>query len=105
MSPLRLLPAALALLATPALAHGQQSTSRAQVESVQRPFSTLDSFFGRRAQLPSVADTAASRVASSCPMPVAQPDTTRLERMPRARLDSLRMAPMPVAHGCVAKTK
>jgi hypothetical protein len=38
-------------------------------------------------------------------MPVARPDTTRLERMPRARVDSARMAPMPVAQGCVADAK
>jgi hypothetical protein len=95
----------LALGATPALGHAQQSTSRQLMESAWRPPSTADSFFGRRSLVPPVADTSVSRVTSTCPMPVARPDTARLERMPRARLDSVRMAPMPVAHGCVAEAK
>ena len=35
-----------------------------------------------------------------CPMPVARPDTTALERMPIARNDSTHAAPMPVVAGC-----
>ena len=96
---------ALALVATPALGHAQRAGSRPQAESSWRPSPTLDSFFGRRSLLPAVADTATSRMTSTCPMPVARPDTARLERMPRARLDSVRMAPMPVVHGCVADVK
>ena len=102
MSSLRLLPAlALALAAAPALANAQQSAPRPQQESVGR-----DSFFALHSSLRAVADTAASRVAiSTCPMVVVRPDTTRLERMPRARVDTAKMAPMPVVHGCVADAK
>ena len=35
-----------------------------------------------------------------CPMPVARPDTTSLERMPVDRRDSAGVSPMPVASGC-----
>ena len=35
-----------------------------------------------------------------CPMPVARPDTTSLERMPVDRRDSVRVTPMPTASGC-----
>jgi len=94
-----------ALLGTPVFAHAQQSESRPKAESSSRPSSALDSFFASRTLLPAVVDTAASRATSTCPMPVARPDTTRIERMPRVRLDSVRMAPMPVAHGCVAEAK
>jgi len=94
MSFIRFLPIlSAALLATPAVGHAQQPASR------------LDSFFGRRSLLPAVADTTARAMTSTCPMPVARPDTSRLERMPRIRVDSLKMAPMPVAHGCVASAK
>jgi len=107
MSPRPFLPVlALALLAAPARGHAQQSTSPPRSETEARLRSKLDAFFGRRTLLPAVADTTASRaMASTCPMPVARPDTTRLERMPRVRRDSIRMAPMPVAQGCVADTK
>ena len=105
MSSIRLLPA-LALLAAPALAHAQLPAYRPQPESAPGRQSSLDSFFGRRSLLPGVTDTLASRaMRSTCPMPVARPDTTRLERMPRARIDSAKMAPMPVVHGCVTEAK
>ena len=35
-----------------------------------------------------------------CPMPIARPDTTALERMPIARSDSTHAAPMPLVVGC-----
>jgi hypothetical protein len=38
--------------------------------------------------------------ARLCPMPVARPDTTALERMPVSRPDSTRTALMPVVAGC-----
>lgn len=105
MFPLRFLPA-LALIMAPAVASAQQSPARPQPERVQQSQSSHDAFFGRRSQLPGVADTVVSRaMVSTCPMPVARPDTTRLERMPRVRLDSAKMAPMPVAHGCLAVAK
>ena len=95
-----------ALIATPAFVHAQQPALTSPLVSSSFLPSTLESFFGRRALLPTAVDTSASRAtASTCPIPIARPDTTRLERMPRARLDSGRMAPMPVAHGCVADTK
>jgi hypothetical protein len=104
MSSLRFLAAlALALVAVPGIAHAQQPAARPQPLTVQRSPSKLDLFFGKRSLLPDVADTAAAReTALTCPMPVARPDTTRLERMPRVRIDSSRMAPMPVLRGCVA---
>ena len=102
MSSLRLLSAlTLALAAAPALANAQQSAPRPQPESVRQ-----DSSFGRRSLLRAVADTVASRTTiSTCPMRVVRPDTTRLERMPRARVDTAKLAPMPIVHGCVADAK
>ena len=102
MSSLRFLPAlALALAATPAVANAQQSAPRPQPESVRR-----DSFFALHSLLRAVADTVASRATTStCPMVVVRPDTTRLERMPRVRVDTAKMAPMPVAHVCAADAK
>ena len=38
--------------------------------------------------------------ARLCPMPVARPDTTALERMPVSRPDSTRTALMPLVAGC-----
>jgi hypothetical protein len=40
------------------------------------------------------------RPARLCPMPVARPDTTALDRMPVGRSDPARTAPMPVVAGC-----
>src|SRR5436309_2840303 len=104
MSLIRFLPAlALALLGAPAFAHAQLPTSPPRQGDVAR---APESFFGPRRNLPTVRDTVASHAApSTCPMLVARPDTTRLERMPRVRVDSSRMAPMPVFRGCVAAAK
>jgi hypothetical protein len=104
MSSIRFLPAlALVLLGAPAFAHAQLPTSPPRQGDVAR---APESFFDARANLPAVRDTVAARAAqSTCPMLVARPDTTRLERMPRIRVDSSRMAPMPVLRGCGAATK
>ena len=104
MSSIRFLPAlALVLLGAPAFAHAQLPTSPPRQGEVAR---VLESPFGPRSNLPAASDTVATRPAqSTCPMLVARPDTTRLERMPRIRVDSSRMAPMPVLRGCGAATK
>jgi hypothetical protein len=104
MSLIRFLPAlALALLGAPAFAHAQLPTSPPQPGDLARD---LGSLFGPRSNLPAVRDTVASRAKqSTCPMLVARPDTTRLERMPRVRIDSSGMAPMPVLRGCVAAAR
>lgn len=101
MFSIRVLPViVLALLGAPAVARAQLR------DSVRRPQSSVDLLFGRFAQLPNGADTLASRASrSTCAMLVARPDTTRLERMPRAKLDSVKMAPMPVVRGCVADVR
>jgi hypothetical protein len=95
---------ALALIGAPALARAQLLTLQPrQPDGVQRLQSSVDILLGRRAQLPHVADTLGSRATrSTCPMLVVRPDTTRLERMPRVNLDSVKTAPMPVVRGCVA---
>ena len=104
MSLIRFLPAlALALLGAPAFAHAQLPTSPPPQGDVAR---ALESFVGPRSNLPAVRDTVETRAAqSTCPMLVARPDTTRLERMLRVRVDSSRMAPMPVLRGCVAAAR
>jgi hypothetical protein len=69
----------------------------ARIEDLRvRPESTLAA--ERAARAPNAPDRA--RRARICPMPVARPDTTTLERMPVGRADSARMAPMPVAEAC-----
>jgi hypothetical protein len=108
MLSIRVLPViALALVGTPALARAQlPSVQPRQPDRVFQPQSSVDILLGRRSQLPNVADTLGARAArSTCPMVVARPDTTRLERMPRLNLDSVKTAPMPVVRGCVADTK
>jgi hypothetical protein len=98
---------ALALIGAPVLARAQLPTLQPrQPDSVQRLQPSVDILLGRLAQLPHVADTLGSRATrSTCPMLVARPDTTRLERMPRVNLDSVKTAPMPVVRGCVADVK
>ncbi|HKN68111.1 MAG TPA: hypothetical protein VJW73_17625 [Gemmatimonadaceae bacterium] len=96
----------LALVSAPAIANAQQSAPRPQADGIGPFHSSLDAFFGRRSLLPTRADTVVSQATrSTCPMLVARPDTTRLERMPRAHVDTAAMAPMPVARGCVAGSK
>ena len=97
----------LALIAAPALARAQLSTPQSrQPDSPRRLQSSVEVLLGRLAQLPNAADTLASRATrSTCPMLVARPDTSRLERMPRVNLDSVKTAPMPVVRGCVAADK
>lgn len=50
------------------------------------------------ASVPNKPDRA--RSARVCPMPVARPDTTAIERMPVSRTDSTRNTSMPVIAGC-----
>lgn len=52
----------------------------------------------RLASPPAKSD--AARPARLCPMPVARPDTTALERMPVSRRDATRPVPVPVVVGC-----
>lgn len=111
MSSIRVLPAiALALISAPAVARAQLFTPPPrQPDSVWSPQSSVDILLGRlgvRAPAPNEADTLASRAArSTCPMLVMRPDTARLERMPRIKFDSAKMAPMPVVRGCVGASK
>ena len=64
----------------------------------------IDSELSSRNQRPEAAQAAPDRGSPKrqCPMPVARPDTTRLERMPVARSDTTAAAsaPMPVISGC-----
>ncbi len=63
----------------------------------------------RQLRPPGLADSLAKRLedavarpAKRCPMPVAVPDTGRVEQMPHVTPDSTRRRPMPVAPpGCV----
>lgn len=111
MSSIRVFSAiALALIGAPALARAQLPAPQPRrPDSAWNPRSSVDVLLGRlrlSAPLPNGADSLGSRATrSTCPMPVARPDTTRVERMPRIKLDSVKMAPMPVARGCVADNK
>ncbi len=111
MSSIRVVSAiAFVLIVAPALARAQLPAPQPrQPDSAWNPRSSVGILLGRlraNAPLPNGADTLASRATqSTCPMPVARPDTTRLERMPQIKLDSVKMAPMPVVRGCVADNK
>lgn len=87
---------AIALLAAPEVARAQQRRFQFPGDSLGRAQPHADSSVTKRQPFAKQRD---------CPMLVVKPDTSRLERMPRVRVDSAKPAAMPVLPGCTATPK